>query len=115
MIQYVYSNWEKDERQEYQRKNTPIIHSNVSTYAQSLMLFHDDNPVPPKLSNKRLTMQSQEQIPPTKRDTTKEVTFIDTEDLTPAEEQQRLQPVPYVHPTSTNPGKGGYAGRGDMS
>ena len=79
------------------------------------MLFHDDNPVPPKLSNKRLTMQSQEQIPPTKRDTTKEVTFIDTEDLTPAEEQQRLQPVPYVHPTSTNPGKGGYAGRGDMS
>ena len=79
------------------------------------MVFHDDNLEPPKLSNKRLMMQFREQTPTTKRDTPKEVTFIDDEDPTPAEEKQRLQPAPYIHPISTNSGRVGYVGRGDMS
>ena len=29
-----------------QRSNIPIIHNNVSTYAQALMTFHESNPVP---------------------------------------------------------------------
>ena len=112
MIKYVYLDREEDERQEYQRKNTPIIHSNVSTYAQALMLFHDDNSVPPKLLYKHLKIQFREQTPTTKRDARKEVTFIDVVDLTPVEEQQRFQPAPYIHPTSTNSGRGGMIGRG---
>ena len=58
--------------------NTPIIHSNVSTYTQALILFHDDNPAPTKLSNKRLKMQFREQTPTTKKDTPKEVIFLTT-------------------------------------
>ena len=55
MLKYVYPEKE-DERQDYQRENTPIIHSNVSIYAQVLILFHEDNPVPTNHSNKRLKM-----------------------------------------------------------
>ena len=46
MIKYIYPEREDNERQEYQRANTPIIHNNVSIYAQALMLFHEDTPVP---------------------------------------------------------------------
>ena len=46
MLKYIYPEREEDERQGYQRENTPLIHSNVSTYAQALMLFQEDNPVP---------------------------------------------------------------------
>ena len=46
---------------------------------------------------------------------TKKITFNDTEDPTLAEEQQRLQPDPYIHPTSTNSRRGEYVGRGNMS
>ena len=60
MIKYIYPDREEEERQEYQRANTPIIHNNVSTYAQALMLFHEDNPVPSNDSNKRLKMQFRE-------------------------------------------------------
>ena len=86
MIKYVYHNREEDERQDYQSENTPIIHSNISTYTQALTLFHEENPVPTQLSNKRLKIQFREQTPTTKRDAPKEVTFIDTEDPIPAEE-----------------------------
>ena len=50
-----------------------------------------------------------------KRDAPKEVTFIDTDDPTPAEEQLRLQPNTYVHQTSNPTERGGNAGRGAMS
>ena len=40
MIKYVYPDWEEDERQEYQRNNTPIIYSNVSSYSQVLMVIY---------------------------------------------------------------------------
>ena len=36
---YVYPEREEDKRQDYQRENNPVIHSNVSTYAQVLMNF----------------------------------------------------------------------------
>ena len=49
MIKYFYSDREEVERQDYQSENTSINHSNVFTYAQSFMLFHDDNSVPTKL------------------------------------------------------------------
>lgn len=66
----------------------------------SLMLFHDANPVPPKLSNKHPKIHFREQTPTTKRDAPKEVTFIDDDDPTPVETQQKFQPTPYIHPTS---------------
>ena len=62
-----------------------------------------------------LKMQFREQTPTTKRDAPKEVTFIDTEDPTPAEEQLRLQPNTYVHQSFNPPGRGGNTGRGAMS
>ena len=102
MIKYVYPDREEDERQDYRSENTHILHSNISTYAQVLMLFHYENSVPTNLSNKCLKMQFREQTPTTKRDAPKEVTFIDNKDPTPAEEQLRLQPTTYVHPTSNN-------------
>ena len=114
MIKYVYPEREEDERQDYQRENSPVIHSNVSTYAQALMLSHGENPVLIKLSKKLFKIQFREQTSTTKRDAPKEVTFIDNKDPTPAEEQRRLQPTPCVHPTSNNLEGGGYTGRGAM-
>ena len=92
MLKYIYPEREEDERQDYQRANTPLIHNNVSTYIQALMLFHEDTPVPTNNSNKRLKMQLREQKPTSKRDTPKEVTFLDINGPTPAEEQIRMQP-----------------------
>ena len=40
-----------------QRSNIPIIHNNVSTYAQALTIFHESNPVPEQSSKKRLKLQ----------------------------------------------------------
>ena len=54
MIEYVYPDREEYERNSYHSKTIPIIHTNVSTYAKVLILFHEDNPVPTKLSNKQL-------------------------------------------------------------
>ena len=71
MLKYIYPEREEYERQDYQRENTPIIHSNVSTYAQVLMVFHENNPVPTNHSNKRLKMQFREQTPTIKRDAPK--------------------------------------------
>ena len=77
-------------------KTIPIIHTSVSTYAQALIIFHEDNPVPTKLSNKRLKIQCWEQTPTTKQDV-------------------QLQTSPYVHPTSNTWERGGYTGRGGTS
>ena len=114
MIKYIYPDREEEERQEYQRANTPIIHNNVSTYAQALMLFHEDNPVPSNDSNKRLKMQFREQTSTSKRDAPKEVTFLDIDDPTPAEEHIRMQTPQNVNRIS-NPSDGrSQAGRGAM-
>ena len=50
-----------------------------------------------------------------KRDAPKEVTFIDTDDPTPAKEQLRLQPNTYFRQTSNPTERGGNADRGAMS
>ena len=55
VLKYIYPNRKEDERQDYQSENTPIIHSNVSTYTQALMLFHQENPVPTQLSKKTVS------------------------------------------------------------
>ena len=39
-----------------QRNNTSIIHSNLSTYTQALVQFHESNLVPETSSNKRLKL-----------------------------------------------------------
>ena len=55
MIKYIYPNrTNKEFNISRQRNNTPIIHTNVSTYAQALMIFHESNPVPSQSSHKRL-------------------------------------------------------------
>ena len=40
VIKYIYP-----EKINNQRSNIPIIHTNVYTYAQDLMTFHESNPV----------------------------------------------------------------------
>ena len=51
MIKYIYPNrTNKEFNISRQRNNTPIIHTNVSTYAQALMIFHESNPVPSQSS-----------------------------------------------------------------
>ena len=106
MIKYVYPEREEDERQDYQRENSPVIHSNVSTYAQALMDFHEENPVPTHHSNKRLKMQFSEQTPMSKRDTPKELSFIDTDDPAPAEDQYRKQPTFDTRTSNQKEGRG---------
>ena len=93
MIKYVYPERKEEERQDYQRGNKPVIHNNVSSYAQVLANFHDDTPVPTNNSNKRLKIQFREQTPTSKRDAPKEVTFIDTDEPTPAEDLYGMQTV----------------------
>ena len=118
MIKHIYPERDDDERQEYQRANTPIIHNNVSTYAQALILFHEDKPVPSNDSNKRFEMQFREQTSTSKRDAPTEVTFLDIDDPTPVEEHIRMKPPRHVNRIS-NPsdgriqsGRGATEGRG---
>ena len=61
------------------------------------MLFHEDNPVPSNDLNKRLKMQFREQTSTSKRDAPKEVTFLDIDNPTPAEEHIRMQPPQNVN------------------
>ena len=93
MIKYVYPERKEDERQDYQRGNKPVIHNNVSSYAQVLADFHEETPVPTNNSNKRLKIQFREQTPTSKRDAPKEVTFLAYEDPTPAEDHYGKQTI----------------------
>ena len=107
-----------DERQDYQRENITLIHSNVSTHSQALMLFHEDNPVATKNSNTRLKMQFREQTSTSKRDAPKEVAFLDIDDPTPTEEHIRMQPpqnvnrIPNPSDGRSQAGRGATGGRG---
>ena len=72
------------------------MHTNVSTYAQTLTKFHGANPVPTNLSNKRLKIRLNEDTMSSKRNSTiedstphlppheKTVTFIEIDGSTPA-------------------------------
>ena len=95
MIKYVYP--DRETKSSRERQQTPIIHTNVSTYAQTLMNFHEANPVPNSMSNKRLKIRLNDDTLSSKRNSTltdttqnlppheKTVTFIDIDDPTPAE------------------------------
>ena len=52
MIKYVYL--DRETTTQRGRQQAPIMHTNVSTYAQTLMNFDEANPVPTNSSNKRL-------------------------------------------------------------
>ena len=49
MIKYIYS--DRETKPQRERQHGPIIHTNFSTYDQTLMNFHEANPVPNTLSN----------------------------------------------------------------
>ena len=94
MIKYIYPERTDTNYSMYnQRNNIPIIHNNVSTYAQALMTFHESNPVPEQTSQKRLKLQFNSssisakrnlspEIPQViqKKNHTKSVTFNNVED-----------------------------------
>ena len=61
MLNYIYPNRVTNNIQYTSPQyESPIIHNNVSTYAQALMHFHESNPVPDTSSHKRLKLQFNE-------------------------------------------------------
>ena len=74
MLKYVYPNRPTNDIQYSSSPNeSPIIHNNVSTYAQALMQFHESNPVPKISSHKRLKLQFNEKSHSNKRNAIKEI------------------------------------------
>ena len=74
MLNYIYPNRKiTDTNQLSQRNNIPILHTNVSTYAQALIQFNDSNPVPETSWHKRLNLQSNEKYISTKNNSTQEI------------------------------------------
>ena len=74
------------------------MHTNVSTYAQTLMNFHEENPVPTNSSNKRLKIRLHNDTMSYKWNSTPEdsrplhtpthektITFLEIDSPTPAE------------------------------
>ena len=77
MIKYIYPDRVNRDYNNYnQRSNPPIIHTTVSTYAQALMNFHESNPVPTQVSQKRLKLQFNSTSISEKRNYTQEVTQL---------------------------------------
>ena len=129
MIKYVYSDRENTTQRE--RKQAPTMHTNVSTYAQTLMIFHEASPVPNNSSNKRLkirlhdnTMSSQwnstpeDSIPLHLPPHEKTVTFIEIDNPKPVETVATEEHVTIQ--TKRNPGRStttrrrsAISGRGD--
>ena len=74
MIKYIYPDRVTTElKTSIQRINVPIIHNNVSTYAQALMTYHESNPVPAQSSKKRLKLKFNAKSIPEKRNSTQEI------------------------------------------
>ena len=74
MMKYIYPDKVNIDFNTYnQKSNTPIIHTNVSTYAQALMTFHESNPVPAQATQKRLKFQFNSKFISKKRNYTQEV------------------------------------------
>ena len=113
MIKYIYPDRETITQRE--RQNAPIMHTNVSTYAQTLMNFHEANPVPNTLSNKRLKIWLNDDTLSSKRNSTlnettqtlplheKTITFIKIDNPIPAENSAATDNVNYV--TKRTPGR----------
>ena len=61
MLQYIYPNRVTTNTQYISPQyESPLIHNNVSTYAQALMHFHESNLVLDTSSHKRLNLQFNE-------------------------------------------------------
>ena len=61
ILNYIYPNRVTNNIQyNIPQYESPIIHNNVSTYAQALMHFHESNPVPDTTSHKRLKLKFNE-------------------------------------------------------
>ena len=113
MIIYIYPDRETKTKRE--RQQAPIMHTNVSTYAQTLMNFHKTNPVPNTLSNKRLKIRLNDETLSSKRNSTldettptlpshdKTITFIEIDSPTPAETAAATDNV--NHETKRTPGR----------
>ena len=78
MIKYIYSDrTNKEFNISSQRNNTPIIHTNVSTYSQGLMIFHESNPVQSQSSHKRHQVRFNSKAISEKRNSNPETPPID--------------------------------------
>ena len=67
MLKYFYANRATNDIQYSSPQNeNPIIHNNISTYVQTLMQFHESNPVPDSSSHKRLKLQFNDKSNPLK-------------------------------------------------
>ena len=74
MVNYIYpQRTTKELNLSNQRNNTSIIHTNLSTYTQALVQFHESNLVPETSSHKRLKLQFNDNSPFTKRNTTQDI------------------------------------------
>ena len=74
MLKCLYPNrTSTDIQYSSQQNEDPIIHNNVSIYAQALMKFHESNPVPETSSHKRLKLQFNKKSNSTKRHSSKEI------------------------------------------
>ena len=128
MIKYVYPGRETTTQRE--RQQVPIMYTNVSTYAQTLMKFHETNPVPTNSSNKRLKIRLNEYTFLSKRNSTLEdstpifplydkiFTFIEIDSSTPAgaaaaEENINIQTKHNPSRPETTKGRSTIGGRGD--
>ena len=106
MIKYVYL--DRETKTPRERQQAPILYTNVSTYAQTLMIFHEANPVPNTMSNKRLKIRLNDDTLSSKRNSTlndiiqtlppheKTITFIDIDDSTPIENAASTDNVNHV-------------------
>ena len=72
MIKSVYPN--RDIQTQRERKQAPIIHTNIFTYTHTLMNFYEANPAPTDLSNKRLKIRLNDNTMSSKRNSTYEDT-----------------------------------------
>ena len=95
IIKYIYPDRETTTQRE--RQQAYIMHTNISTYTQTLMNFHEASPVPTNSSNKKIKIRLNEDTMSSKRNSTLEystpnlpphdkfVTFIEIDGPTSAE------------------------------
>ena len=58
IFKHLYTDHEIQQPRE--RQQAPVLHNNISTYAQTLTKFYEANPILTTSSNKRLKIQFQE-------------------------------------------------------
>ena len=73
LVKYIYPDIPTEDLQTSRKKQ--IIHTNVPTYAQALMTFHELNTVLERSSNKRLKLQFYDASNSSKRDSTPDLSI----------------------------------------